>query len=109
MLPPLEIENFKGIASRQHIDFAPLTLLFGANSAGKSTVLQALLYLHELIERSSADVDRTDIGGNTLDLGGFARLVHRHEIGRAIVLRAEFSTPLSGGAGKTPPERWRQF
>lgn len=93
MLSTLEIENFKGIAARQRIDFAPLTLLFGANSAGKSTILQAMLYLHELIERGSADVDRTELGGGVLELGGFARLVHRHETERAIVLRAEFATP----------------
>lgn len=93
MLTALEIENFKGIAARQRIDFAPLTLLFGANSAGKSTIMQALLYLHELIERGSADVDRTELGGSALDLGGFARLVHRHETERSIVLRAEFATP----------------
>ena len=90
MLTSLEIENFKGIATRQRIEFAPLTLLFGANSAGKSTVLQALLYLHELIERGSADVDRTELGGNVLELGGFARLVHAHDLNRTIVLRAEF-------------------
>ncbi|RKG84396.1 hypothetical protein D7W82_22505 [Corallococcus sp. CA049B] len=93
MLTSLEAENFKGIAARQRIDFAPLTLLFGANSAGKSTILQALLYLHEVIERGAADVDRTELGGNVLELGGFARLVHRHEANRAIVLRAEFATP----------------
>lgn len=93
MLTSLEIENFKGIAARQRIDFAPLTLLFVANSAGKSTILQALLYLHELIERGSADVDRTELGGSVLELGGFARLIHQHDSERAIVLRAEFATP----------------
>ena len=93
MISSLELENFKGIAARQRIDFAPLTLLFGANSAGKSTVLQALLYLHELLERGDADVDRTELGGNVVELGGFGRLVHKHEGNRAIVLRAEFSTP----------------
>lgn len=93
MLAVLEIENFKGIVDRQRIALAPLTLLFGANSAGKSTVLQALLYLHELIERGSADVDRTELGGNVLELGGFARLVHQHDLSRAITLRAEYGTP----------------
>lgn len=93
MLTGLEIENFKGIATRQRVDFAPLTLLFGANSAGKSTILHTLLYLHELIERGSADVDRTELGGQVLELGGFARLVHRHDTKQAIVLRAEFATP----------------
>lgn len=93
MLTSLEIENFKGIGARQRIDFAPLTLLFGANSAGKSSILQALVYLHELIERGSADVDRTELGGHTLELGGFARLVHQHDTTRGIVLCAEFATP----------------
>src|SRR6188768_3308043 len=95
MLNSLEVENLKGIGGRQRIDFAPITLLFGANSAGKSTILQALIYLHEVVERGSADVDRTELGGNTLELGGFARLVHRHEIERRIALRATFATPSS--------------
>jgi hypothetical protein len=95
MIHTLELENFKGFATRQRIDFAPLTLLFGPNNAGKSTILQALLYLHELIEHGSADVDRTELGGTVLELGGFARLVHRHDTSRAIVLRVEFATPRS--------------
>jgi len=95
VLTALELENFKGVAARQRIDFAPLTLLFGANSAGKSTILQALLYLHEILERGIAEVDRTVLGGDVLELGGFTRLVHRHETDRPIVLRAEFSTPRS--------------
>jgi len=93
MLTSLELQNFKGIAARQRVDFAPLTLLFGANSAGKSTILQALLYLQEILERGTADVDRTELGGDVLELGGFARLVHRHETERAIGLRVEFATP----------------
>src|SRR4051794_14549476 len=93
MLTSLEIENFKGIAGRQRIDLAPLTLLFGANSAGKSTILQALIYLHEVLNRGAADVDRTELGGSVLELGGFARLVHRHDTERVITLRAEFATP----------------
>jgi len=93
MLNALELENFKGVAARQRVEFAPLTLLFGANSAGKSSVLQALVYLHELLERGEADVDRTYLGGDVLELGGFSRLVHRHDAARTIVLRAEFQTP----------------
>lgn len=93
MLTALELENFKGIAARQRVDFAPLTCLVGPNSAGKSTIFQALLYLHELLERGDADVDRTELGGSVIELGGFARLVHRHEANRSIVLRTEFATP----------------
>ena len=49
MITDLWIENFKGIGKRQHIPLRPITLLFGANSAGKSAVLHALLYLREII------------------------------------------------------------
>lgn len=46
----ITIENFKGIGDKVDIPIRPITLFFGANSAGKSTVLQALLYLRELLE-----------------------------------------------------------
>lgn len=36
----IEIENFKGVGSRQSMYLAPVTLLFGPNSAGKSTILR---------------------------------------------------------------------
>jgi hypothetical protein len=93
MIQAIELENFKGIAGRQRIDFSPLTLLFGANSAGKSSLLHALVYLNELLERGSADADQTELGGESLELGGFGRLVHGHDLRRAIRFRVEFDTP----------------
>lgn len=41
MIKSLYIDNFKAL-NRFEIDFQPLTLLIGANSVGKSTILQAL-------------------------------------------------------------------
>ncbi|MBK8997354.1 MAG: DUF3696 domain-containing protein [Myxococcales bacterium] len=70
-----------------------MTLLFGANNAGKSTILQALLYVLEVLRHGDADVDRTELGGTSIDLGGFLRLVHRHELGRTLAVRVEFDTP----------------
>ncbi|SET62959.1 AAA family ATPase [Paracoccus homiensis] len=82
----IEIENFKGIGVRQRIDLRPITLLFGPNSAGKSTILQALHYLREILERGNVDPDRT-IAGGLIDLGGFATLVHNHELDRPVILK----------------------
>lgn len=42
----MELKNFKCF-QHQRIDFRPLTLLTGVNSAGKSTVIQALLLLQQ--------------------------------------------------------------
>src|SRR3974390_1878140 len=82
----IEIENFKGVATKQAFDLRPVPLLFGPNSAGKSTILQSLHYLREILERRNADPDQTIAGGLT-DLGGFATLVHGHDLNRAIKLK----------------------
>ena len=46
----ITIENFKGIGDAVTIPIRPITLLFGKNSSGKSTVLQALRYLRQMCE-----------------------------------------------------------
>ncbi|WP_029406969.1 DUF3696 domain-containing protein [Thiomicrorhabdus sp. Milos-T2] len=38
----LRLENFKSFKKPTTIDFAPVTLLFGPNSAGKSSIIQAI-------------------------------------------------------------------
>lgn len=95
-LDRIEIQNFKGIGDRQVIELKPITLLFGANSAGKSTVLQALHYIREILERGNIDPDVT-IAGGLIDLGGFATLVHNHELGRTV--RIKLSLDLSDEQG----------
>jgi predicted ATPase len=85
-LSRIEIENFKGIGERQVVELKPITLLFGPNSVGKSTILQALHYLREILERGNIDPDVT-IAGGLIDLGGFATLVHNHELHRAVCLK----------------------
>lgn len=78
------LENFKGVAERVAIPLRPITLLFGANSAGKSTILQGMLYLRELLEHRNADADRLHNCGETIDLGGFLKLVHGHDPKRLV-------------------------
>ena len=68
----ITIENFKGIGDAVTIPIRPITLLFGKNSSGKSTVLQALHYMRQVCEHATADADRTHMGGDYIDLGGFS-------------------------------------
>lgn len=108
----IEIENFKGIGVRQKINLRPITLLFGPNGAGRSTILQALHYLREILERGNVDPDRT-IAGGLIDLGGFATLVHNHELDRAVTLKVVLDLsddqgsdglPLNAGLSMGEPE-----
>ena len=51
----LELENFQSIERRTRIDFKPITLLFGPNSAGKSSVFDALELLRTLLDPTKFD------------------------------------------------------
>lgn len=85
-LTKLEIENFKSIGKRQSIDIRPITLLFGPNSVGKSTVLQALYYLYQVLDGNMYLSDKSKVGN--IDLGGFSSIVHRQDLDKAIKLKA---------------------
>jgi len=50
MLNSIRVENFKVFADTSEIQLQPLTLLSGINSAGKSSVIQALLLLKQTLE-----------------------------------------------------------
>ncbi|TYO99682.1 putative AbiEii toxin of type IV toxin-antitoxin system [Geothermobacter ehrlichii] len=87
----LTIENFKGISDPVRIEFAPITLLFGANSAGKSTIIQALHYMREILEHGNLDADNSSWAGETLDFGGFRSLVNGHDLYKSIRIRIDFT------------------
>lgn len=88
MITAITLENFKGISAAATIPLRPLTILFGKNSAGKSTVVQALHYAREIFERNNLNADRTLLGGSSVDLGGFRNLVNNHEYDKkAITMR----------------------
>jgi hypothetical protein len=100
-LKRIELENFKGVGARQSIELKPITLLFGPNSAGKSTILQALHYVREILERQNPDPDQT-IAGGLIDLGGFAALVHNHEMDRAISIKLVIDIGDEQGSDRLP-------
>ena len=48
----IAIAGFKSISDEQSIDIKPLTILSGANSSGKSSIMQPLLLLKQTLESS---------------------------------------------------------
>ena len=87
----ITIENFKGISEPVRVELKPITLLFGANSVGKSTIVQALHYVREILERNNVDADHCLGADESLDLGGFRNLVHNHDLSNSIRIRIEMS------------------
>lgn len=100
----LSLGNFKAFAETQTIPIKPLTLIFGANSSGKSSIIHALLLACHATTESEKQLDptHTKIGGKAVDLGGFRQFVHRRDVGRKV----EWSAELDVQAISRPAFQW---
>lgn len=88
-LTALRLANFKAFGALQRLPLRPVTLVFGANSAGKSSLIHALALAHHAVDTGELDTQRTEIGGEAIDLGGFRQYVHRRERERQVELGFE--------------------
>lgn len=93
MITSLHLGNFKAFAKSQNVPIKPITLIFGANSSGKSSIIHSLVLAHEAMRTGELDQFRTELGGSSIDLGGFRQYIHR----RQTSLRMEWG--LSMGTG----------
>jgi len=94
MLKGLILENFKAFGERQEIPLAPITLIYGQNSAGKSSIIQALLALKQTHDYNRIDPVKSTLGmltsrGSSVDIGMFSEYVYGNDNGRIISLGLE--------------------
>ena len=92
MLKKLQIKNFKGWKDTGVIEMAPITLLFGPNSSGKSSIGQFLMLLKQTAQ--SADQKAVFNFGekNTaVHLGSYQDMVYRHDLKNKIEFHYEWS------------------
>jgi len=87
LLSELRLEGFKAVDSAIVVPLRPLTLVYGKNSAGKSSLIQSLLLMRQSIS-SPTLVTR----GESFDLGSFRGLVHRHATSRPIRIGLTFGS-----------------
>lgn len=80
MLRELQLANFKAFGEKVRIPIRPLTLIFGANSSGKSSIFQALLLLKQTLEDAQSPKTLLLFKGNSVDLGTYRDIVHRHDV-----------------------------
>lgn len=78
------LENFKAIASYQKIPIKPITLIFGPNSSGKSSLIHSLLLANEAINTGELDIKKTKIGGDSVDIGGFHQYIYGRDVNKKV-------------------------
>ena len=74
MLKSISLENYKCFKEKTDIEIAPLTVLCGVNSSGKSSILKSLLMLKQTAESNSSD-GSIIFSGNLADCGTFQDVV----------------------------------
>ena len=79
MITELKSQNFKSWKDTGTLQFAPLTGLFGANSSGKTSILQVLLMLKQTVERPPDWNEPLYFGDekSLVNLGSFDDIIHR--------------------------------
>jgi predicted ATPase len=93
MMTRLRIQNFKAWRDTGDLRLAPITVFFGSNSSGKSSLLQFLLMLRQTVE--SPDRRRVlHLGKSTpVELGAYRDLLYQHDLARNIKFELEWTLP----------------
>src|SRR5665213_874055 len=94
MLKSLRIQNFKSWKDTGPIRLAPITVFFGANSAGKTSLLQFLLMLKQTSE--SSDRGRVIHFGDNyslVELGTFQDLIFEHDAKHRLAFDLSWTLP----------------
>lgn len=80
MLTTLQIQNFKGWKDTENIKMTPITLFFGTNSSGKSSIGQFLMMLKQTVESSDRKAVFYPGGKNSaVQLGSYQEMVFRRD------------------------------
>jgi hypothetical protein len=90
MLREYQLTNFKAFAGPETIPIRPITLIYGPNSSGKSSILQSLLLLKQTLEEAQDSATLLLPRGTLVDLGSYREFVHRHEVNNKFSFKVAF-------------------
>jgi predicted ATPase len=93
-LKKLELSNFKAFGEDISVAFRPITLIFGQNSSGKSSIIHSLLHMHQLLMVGEGvtphNISFTKLGGDSVDLGGYPHYLYQHDSSKTLKMRLSF-------------------
>lgn len=98
-LSSLHLQGFKGIDELTSIPLRPLTLIYGKNSAGKSSLIQSLLLLAQSVKNNAFTAS-----GEFIDLGSFQGLQHGHIASSLMSIGVTWSSTPEIDSAKTLPD-----
>jgi AAA15 family ATPase/GTPase len=91
MITKYEIENFKAFAGKQTLNLAPITLIYGPNSSGKSSVIQSLMMLKQTMLSNNKNVELVT-SAESISLGTFESLIHGQDINNKMSFSIQYDS-----------------
>lgn len=95
MLTSIQIQNFKAWKDTGNVRLAPLTVIFGANSAGKSSLGHLLLALKQTALSTGRRALHLGDEYSLIDLGTFKECIHNHDLGNPLSFKLKWKLPRS--------------
>ena len=89
------IGNFKSFQDVQEIDIAPITLIFGQNSGGKTSLLQSILSLSQSFEEINEG--KFQLSGTKIDAGTFETALNNKSKNNEIILEISNKSEFDDG------------
>ena len=95
MIAELRAQNFKSWQDTGTLPFAPLTGFFGANSSGKTSILQVLLMLKQTAAQPADWNEPLYFGDEVslVNLGNFNDVIHKHKQDVSLDISVSWKAP----------------
>lgn len=106
MLTYWRLSNFKSVTDKTELPLAPLTLFTGANSAGKSTIIQSMLLTAQTIQSSVLSRPLV-LNGHMARLGSYGDLVSSGDEEKNISIGFEVRTGQQPARALSTSGSWR--
>ncbi len=91
-LTSIRLQNFKCFADSGEIPLAPLTVIFGRNNTGKSSILRSLLLLRQTLD-SPGPGQQLNLSDRHFQGGAYQDIVHQHKIANDVTLHFSLNVP----------------
>ncbi|MGE8043453.1 DUF3696 domain-containing protein [Pseudomonas monteilii] len=94
MLTELQVRNFKAWSDTGRVRLAPLTVIFGTNSSGKSSLGHLLLALKQTVQMADRKT-ALQLGDDhsLIDLGTFTDCLHGHDLTQELSFTLRWKLP----------------
>jgi len=98
MISRIRVKNFKCLRDTGNIYFKPLTFFLGANSSGKSSLIQSLVMLKQSLE-STDRRPHLSSNGAWVDVGTYPEFIFKGDVKNNLEIEMDFELPKSSLLG----------